>query len=64
MIINSYFLTIKTNANIIYYIIYYIYLIIFELNTFFNTFASKCYDLEFNKKTISRTKERKNEKTI
>ena len=43
---NSHFLTIEVNANIIYYIAYYIYLIIFKSNIFFNAFASKMFNIE------------------
>ena len=46
MIINSHFLIIETDANIIYYIAYYIYLIIFEFNIFFNAFARKVLSIK------------------
>ena len=46
MIINSHFLIIEINANIIYYIAYYIYLIIFKFFFFFNAFARKVFNIE------------------
>ena len=39
---NSYFLTIEINANIIYYIIYYIYLLIFKKKI--NAFTRKVFN--------------------
>ena len=46
MIINSHFLTIEINANIIYYITYYAYLIIFEFNIFLNALIRKMFNIE------------------
>ena len=46
MIINSHFLIIEINANIIYYIVCYIYLIIFEFNIFLNAFARKVFNIK------------------
>ena len=46
MIINSYFLTIEINANIIYYVAYYAYLIIFKFNIFLNTLARKVLNIK------------------
>ena len=43
---NSHFLIIEINANIICYIAYYIYLIIFEFDIFFNTFTRKMLNIE------------------
>ena len=43
---NSYFLIIEINANIICYIAYYIYLIIFEFDIFFNAFARKVLNIK------------------
>ena len=43
---NSHFLIIETNANIIYYIVYYIYLIIFKFDFFFNAFMRKVFNIE------------------
>ena len=43
---NSHFLIIEINANIICYIVYYIYLIIFKSNIFFNAFASKMFNIK------------------
>ena len=46
MIMNSHFLIIKINANIIYYIAYYIYLIIFKFSIFLNAFTSKMLNIK------------------
>ena len=43
---NSHFLIIEINANIIYYVAYYIYLIIFKFNIFFNAFAKKMLNIK------------------
>ena len=46
MIMNSHFLTIEINANIIYYIVYYTYLIIFTFNILFNTLTKKVLSIK------------------
>ena len=43
---NSHFLIIEVNANIIYYIAYYIYLIIFKFNIFFNALMRKMFNIK------------------
>ena len=43
---NSHFLIIKINANIIYYVAYYAYSIIFEFNIFFNALARKVFNIK------------------
>ena len=43
---NSQFLIIKANANILYYIFYYVYLIIFKFNVFLNAFTSKIFNIK------------------
>ena len=43
---NSHFLTIEINANIICYIAYYIYLIIFKFDIFFNAFTRIMFSIK------------------
>ena len=46
MIMNSHFLTIGVNANIVYYSAHYTYLIIFEFDFFFNALARKVFNIK------------------
>ena len=46
MIINSHFLIIEANVNIICYIAYYVYLIIFKFDIFFNALARKMFNIK------------------
>ena len=43
---NSHFLTIEINANIIYYIAHHVYLIIFEFDIFFNALMRKVLNIK------------------
>ena len=43
---NSHFLTIEINVNIIYYVAHYVYLIIFKFDIFFNALARKMLNIK------------------
>ena len=44
--INSHLLIIGISANIVYYVVHHVCSIIFELNIFFNTSASKMFNIK------------------